>query len=92
MALLIAMPTDYSFPSGHAVASVIGAAMLTRANRRFGCAAIPLAALIAFSRLYLFVHFPSDMFASAALGLGIASAVERLFRMRAVREAVGRIS
>ena len=48
--------------------------------------------IIALSRLYLFVHFPSDVLASVALGLGIATAVERLFRMRAVREAVGRIS
>lgn len=90
-ALLIAVPTDYSFPSGHTLASVIGAAMLTRANRRFGCAAIPLAALIALSRLYLFVHFPSDVLASVALGLAIAAAMERLFRMRAIREAMGRI-
>ena len=49
--LLIANPTDYSFPSGHTLSSVIGATVLTKTNRRFGYAAIPLAALIAFSRL-----------------------------------------
>lgn len=69
--LLIANPTDYSFPSGHTLSSVIGAAVLTKANRKFGLAAIPLAALIAFSRLYLYVHFPTDILAAAVLGVGI---------------------
>lgn len=69
--LLIANPTDYSFPSGHTLSSVIGATVLTKANRKFGFAAIPLAALIAFSRLYLYVHFPTDILAAAVLGVGI---------------------
>ena len=66
--LLIANPTDYSFPSGHTLSSVIGATILTKTDRRFGYAAIPLAALIAFSRLYLYVHFPSDILGAAVLG------------------------
>ena len=66
--LLIANPTDYSFPSGHTLSSVIGAAVLTKANRKFGLAAIPLAAFIAFSRLYLYVHFPTDILGTVALG------------------------
>ena len=69
--LLIASPTDYSFPSGHTLSSVIGATILTKTDRRFGYAAIPLAALIAFSRLYLYVHFPSDVLAAAVLGVAI---------------------
>lgn len=69
--LLIAVPQDYSFPSGHTLSSVIGATILTGTDRRFGIAAIPLAVLIAFSRLYLYVHFPSDVLAGAILGLGI---------------------
>ena len=69
--LLIASPTDYSFPSGHTLSSVIGAIILTKTDRRFGYAAIPLAALIAFSRLYLYVHFPSDVLAAAVLGVAI---------------------
>lgn len=75
VSLLIANPADYSFPSGHTLASVIGAFMLTAANRKFGFIAIPLAALIAFSRLYLYVHFPSDVLASVVLGIGIGAAV-----------------
>lgn len=69
--LLIASPTDYSFPSGHTLSSVIGATILTKTDRRFGYAAVPLAALIAFSRLYLYVHFPSDVLAAAVLGVAI---------------------
>ena len=80
--MLIAVPKDYSFPSGHTLSSVIAAACLARTDRRFGYIAIPLAAAIAFSRLYLFVHFPTDVLAAAALGIGIAAAVYRLFPRR----------
>ena len=66
MRLLIADPTDYSFPSGHTLSSVIGATILTKTDRCFDYAAIPLAALIAFSRL-----FPSDVLAAAVLGVMI---------------------
>ena len=66
--MLIANPSDYSFPSGHTLVSVIGACVLTSANRKFGLIAIPLAALIGFSRLYLYVHFPSDVLASVVIG------------------------
>jgi len=75
--LLIANPADYSFPSGHTLSSVIGATGLTKTNRRFGYAAIPLAALIAFSRLYLYVHFPSDVLAAAVLGVALGELVWR---------------
>jgi len=72
--LLIANPTDSSFPSGHTLSSAIGATILTMTDRRFGWAAIPLAALIAFSRLYLYVHFPSDILGGIVLGILIGSA------------------
>ena len=71
--LLIQNPADYSFPSGHTLCSIIGAFILTAANRKFGLAAIPLAILIGFSRLYLFVHFPSDVLASVAIGISIGT-------------------
>lgn len=83
--LLIAPPTDYSFPSGHTLSSVIGAAMLTWTDRRFGYAAIPLAAVIAFSRLYLYVHFPSDVLAAALLGAGISAVLIRIGRSQGIR-------
>ena len=67
--LLIATPTDYLFPSGHTLSSTIAATILTKTDRRFGYVAIPLAVLIALSRLYLYVHFPSDVLIAALLGL-----------------------
>lgn len=76
--LLIANPIDYSFPSGHSVSSAIAATMLTLENRRFGWAAIPLALLIAFSRLYLYVHFPTDVLAGLAIGTAIGVIVWKL--------------
>lgn len=69
--LLVKVPKDYSFPSGHTLSSVIGAVILTRTDRRFGWAAIPLASLISFSRLYLYVHFPSDILGAAVPGVAI---------------------
>ncbi len=73
--LLVSVPKDYSFPSGHTLSSVIAATVLTFSDRRFGYAAVPLAALIALSRLYLFVHFPTDVLFAAALGFLIGAAV-----------------
>ncbi len=69
ISLLIANPSDFSFPSGHTLSSVIAAATITSANKKFGFFAIPLAILIAFSRLYLYVHYPTDVLFSVILGL-----------------------
>ena len=69
--MLIEVPTSFSFPSGHTVSSVVSATVLTRANKKFGYVAIPLAVLIAFSRMYLFVHFPTDILAGALLGFAL---------------------
>ena len=69
MRLLVSMPEDYSFPSGHTFASFAAAAGIFMYYRRAGMAAMALAALIGFSRLYLFVHFPSDVLAGAVLGV-----------------------
>lgn len=73
--LLVKNPTDYSFPSGHTLASTIAAVILTKGNRRFGFWAIPLAILIGFSRLYLYVHFPTDVLGAVVLGCLIGSVV-----------------
>ena len=72
VALLIQNPHDYSFPSGHTLHSFIGAVSLWKTDRRVGYVALPLAALIAFSRLYLYVHFPTDIIGGMILGTLIA--------------------
>lgn len=79
--LLIANPKDYSFPSGHTQASVIAATILTMCNKKWGVIVIPLAILIAFSRLYLYVHFPSDVLAGALMGVIIGAATVVVFQL-----------
>jgi len=67
--LLIMPPAGYSFPSGHTMSSFASSTVLFRMDRRIGRWALFLAALIAFSRLYLFVHYPGDVLAGALLGV-----------------------
>ncbi len=69
LAPLIPGPGDYSFPSGHALSSFAAATVLSLTDRRLGWLAIPLACLIALSRVALYVHFPSDVLAGAVLGV-----------------------
>lgn len=73
--LLISAPKDFSFPSGHTMASFASATVITSQNKNWGICAFILAFLIGFSRLYLFVHFPSDVIIGAIIGctLGIIS-------------------
>lgn len=67
--LLIKAPKDYSFPSGHTMASFAAATVLIYMDKKVGIIAMILAVLIAFSRLYLYVHYPSDVFAGMILGI-----------------------
>lgn len=66
--LLIEGLSDYSFPSGHTLASFEGAVVILLNNKKLGIPALILAIFIAFSRLYLYVHYPSDVLAGALLG------------------------
>ena len=70
--LLVEGLHDYSFPSGHTIASFEAATALLIGNKKLGIPAMILAVLIAFSRLYLYVHYPTDVLASIVLGIGIA--------------------
>ena len=63
--------SDFSFPSGHTIASFEAATALLLGNKKLGIPAMILAVLIAFSRLYLCVHYPTDVLASIALGIGL---------------------
>ena len=72
---LIPNPQDYSFPSGHTLASFEAAVMIYLHNKKWGIISLILAVAIAFSRMYLFVHFPTDILAGMLLGTGISLAV-----------------
>lgn len=69
--LLISAPSGFSMPSGHTLTSFCAATVLSRAPvaRGFKIAGWVMAALIAFSRLYLFVHFPTDVLVGIAIGI-----------------------
>lgn len=66
---LASVQKDYSFPSGHTAASFEGATVILCNYRKWGIAACVLAALIAFSRMYLYVHYPTDILAGLVLGV-----------------------
>jgi len=70
--LLIDAPHDYSFPSGHTLSSFEAAFVLLFRSRKMGIPAVILASLIAFSRMYLYVHYPTDVLAGILLAFVIA--------------------
>lgn len=59
---------DFSFPSGHTIASFEAAVVIFRNYKKPGIAAIILAFLIAFSRLYMYYHYPTDVLFSIVVG------------------------
>jgi len=67
-----ARPTTPSFPSGHAAMAVAGAIAGARMLPGSGWVWWPLAALVAMSRVYIGVHWPSDLFAGALVGVAAA--------------------
>lgn len=67
--LIIKAPGDFSFPSGHTAASFEGAVVIFSQNKKWGIPALIFAALIAFSRLYLYVHYPTDVLAGFIIGI-----------------------
>ena len=70
--LLIPKESEFSFPSGHTLASFGAAFGLFFCNKKWGTAAIVLAVLVGFSRLYLMVHYPLDVICGALLGTAFA--------------------
>jgi undecaprenyl-diphosphatase len=75
---LLEVPTTSSFPSGHSSSSFACAFVLSRLAPRLTLPLFVLAALIAFSRVYVGVHYPLDIAAGAALGIVVAIALLRL--------------
>lgn len=70
IAILIKKPLDFSFPSGHTAASFAAMTALFLAKmKKAWIAALVLAVLIAFSRLYFYVHYPTDVLGGAVVGI-----------------------
>ena len=89
-ALLVERPTSSSFPSTHS-AFAFGAATAIFLNyRKAGVAAFLVAALVAFSRLYLFLHFPTDVLCGMVLGIVIGFASIRICEIAAKKMQNGK--
>lgn len=75
ISLIIDAPSEYSFPSGHTSSSFSTAFAIFFCHKGYGIPALCLAALIAFTRLYLYVHFPTDILGGLLLGFlcGVAA-------------------
>ena len=73
--MLVEALNDYSFPSGHTVVAFEAATVMALRNKIAGIVFTVLAVLIAFSRLYLYVHYPTDILAGIVIGIisGIVS-------------------
>ena len=67
--LLVKVPHDFSFPSGHSNASFAVATAIFSRNKKLGIPALILAAAIAISRLYVFVHWPTDVLVGTLIGI-----------------------
>ena len=76
--LLVKAPLDASFPSGHTAASFAAVFALKAAGSPLWKPALAVAVVISFSRLYLYVHWPSDVLAGALLGAAVGWAGARL--------------
>ncbi len=69
VALLIPRPSDFSFPSGHTAASfAVVSALFFFGEQKLCLSSLVLASLIAFSRMYLYVHYPTDILGGILVG------------------------
>jgi undecaprenyl-diphosphatase len=82
---LVPVPHDSSFPSGHAATSFAAATILSFSFPRLAPLLYLLAAAVAFSRVYVGVHYPLDVVGGAVLGVLVATALRLLVRARQQR-------
>lgn len=81
ISLLIPRPDDYSFPSGHTAASFTAVfALYFAKERKLWKPSLVLACLIAFSRMYLYVHYPTDILGGILIGLLCGCIGNKLFQ------------
>ena len=77
-ALLVARPSSSSFPSTHSAWAFGAATAIFMQHRKMGVAAYVVAALIGFSRLYMFLHFPTDVLFGMVLGIALGVLAHRI--------------
>ncbi len=76
--IIINPPAGYSFPSGHTSSSFAAATAISLQCKKWAIPVFLLAALISFSRMYLYVHYPSDVIAGAILGIAVSILTHKL--------------
>lgn len=81
--LLVSRPSSPSFPSTHSAWAFAGATAIFLRHKKAGIAAYAAAVLIGFSRLYLFLHFPTDVLFGAAMGVALGFAADRITALAA---------
>lgn len=78
---IVPRPSEFSFPSGHAGSSFAsGSVLYRRLPKKCGIPILILAILISFSRLYVGVHYPTDVLAGMLTGIGCSYAGEWTMR------------
>lgn len=75
VALLVSRPSSFSCPSVHSMLAFASASSVFWLHKKAGIAALVFAALVGFSRMYFFVHFPTDVLLGSVLGFLIGTAV-----------------
>ncbi|WP_208106452.1 bifunctional phosphatase PAP2/diacylglycerol kinase family protein [Streptomyces sp. GC420] len=83
-------PITTSFPSGHSASAAAFATGVALESKGWGAAVAPVAAAVAFSRIYTGAHYPSDVMAGMAIGAGAAFAVRGLVPTRSQMPSPGR--
>ncbi len=89
--MIVSKPRSYSFPSGHSCSSFAAATVILKMNKHFGIPALVLASLIAFSRLYNYVHYPTDVLCGIILGVLCALIVCYLFKKFKLQEKIDKL-
>lgn len=86
ISIIINPPTSFSFPSGHTASSFAAAVVIGYYIKNWRGIAYTFASLIAFSRLYLFVHYPSDILGGILLGVTCALLTIKLLNNVSLRK------
>lgn len=76
--LKITPPGSFSFPSGHTLDAFTSATAIYFSDRKTGIVAFVVASLIAFSRMYLFLHYPTDILGGIIIGVCVAVLVVKM--------------